>query len=617
MKKSSLFKLLFLAPATSLLISAISCGNKNTEEPTPAESEKPTLIQPKPVNPAPALDPEPNPVTPEPDAPEKLNSVESYKSQIEQTRVDFNNYLNNYANVYKGRAESFVFHMARPEGTDEQYGSYKNFADVIFSKINTVIDGWDTVVGNNVESAKEEYAKINKMFSTFVKGFNKQLAAINPPTYSLKSEMTIDEVREHFKEVVQRVVADKNEDHSNDENYKQLNGRINYDKNGYLIPADTYYEVVKDFLKSGFRNFKQISLVATSAISFEVTPENKVYGILINANDFRRNDMNQVVDKYVENALSLVDNSMNTYEKVYVLGKYVLENLIYKTKPGTETMNSLDFAYIEHKGVCRHYVDQMALLLSNVNIPYKVMQGDYHTWLNIQNEDGKWFSTDPTHADTGKAEKYFPLGKSGEIDLDFEMKNFFNYQNAVTTDFTLFDLKPNDGSNEAINFISQEMHNSLFNKWVYKLKDMYANGEEISSLNYNNHKLYFVSIKDNQPKLQYVETNKTIPIENIENSIHTVDEFGSLVNGLSLKVLPKAAMHGDKMFFMAKNYNGNYIYSYNIKTHGLKKEFAYSGDYKNFFIYLNQNENKLEFSFGDQNSENKLVKLFDLNLQDQ
>ncbi|MFV9451758.1 transglutaminase domain-containing protein [Mycoplasma sp. 4463] len=607
MKKSSLFKLLFLAPATSLLISAISCDTKNVKEPTPAKPEQPV----QPVN------PEPNPVTPEPNDPEKLNSVESYKSQIEQTRVDFNNYLNNYANVYKGRAESFAFHMFRPEGTDEQYESYKSFADVIFNKINTAIDGWDTVVGNNAESAKEEYAKINKMFSTFVKGFNKQLASINPPTYSLKSEMTIDEVREHFKEIVKRVVADKNEDHSNDENYKPLNGRINYDKNGYLIPADTYYEIVKDFLRSGFRNFKQISLVSASAISFEVTPENKVYGILINANDFRKNNMNQVVDNYVENALSLIDNSMNTYEKVYVLGKYVLENLIYKTKSDTETMNSLDFAYIEHKGVCRHYVDQMALLLSNVNIPYKVMQGDYHTWLNIQNEDGKWFSTDPTHADTGKAEKYFPLGKSGEIDLDFEIKNFFNYQNAVTTDFTLFDLEPNDGSNETINFISQEVHNSLFNKWVYKLKDMYANGEEISSLNYNDHKLYFVSIKDNQPKLQYVETNKTIPIENIENSIHTVNEFGSLVNGLSLKVLPKAAMHGDKMFFMAQNDNGNYIYSYNIKTSVFKKEFVYNGDYKNFFIFLNQNENKLEFSFGDQNSENKLVKLFDINLQDQ
>ncbi|MDC8920101.1 hypothetical protein PR253_00115 [Metamycoplasma hyosynoviae] len=461
--KTKLTRLLFVLGTSSLPFLAVSCHwTKNQEQTKKNEisSETPKL---DPSNPNTQSESE-KPNTPStPNNPQEKVVIGDKKAYFYSTLNDMYNTLE-LQRFYKfGLATSFFF-----------WDNYNQLSPNI-TKLKT---------GEYNENTQKEFEKLKSKYDTFQNDLEEKDRQDGKNDVTFDRTWTKEDAIQNFKETFKKL-----------ENAKAIG--VKYDVYGeFGLTNDVAYEALQEIMKSD--NFPSyLSLVSEGSLRFDIR-QNRVARLNISNNNLTE-EGKKAQKVYIDNAMKLISNpSMTTLEKVYVLGKYVVENLNYVIENA-----SLNNAYTSQKGVCKEYVDQFAHLLSRAKIKYRIQTGDAHTWLSIQLDDNKWIYSDPTFADDSGENIIKAIGKSGTSETDKSaITQLFRTQSSAQTDQKMFGLITPTSENIE-NVINDEYINKTFIKLI---KEVVANGKQVSALNYYENKFYFLEKEGNKTLLKYIDT---------------------------------------------------------------------------------------------------------------
>ncbi|KDE42201.1 hypothetical protein NPL7_00525 [Metamycoplasma hyosynoviae] len=461
--KTKLTRLLFVLGTSSLPFLAVSCHwTKNQEQTKKNEisSETPKL---DPSNPNTQSESE-KPNTPStPNNPQEKVVIGDKKAYFYSTLNDMYNTLE-LQRFYKfGLATSFFF-----------WDNYNQLSPNI-TKLKT---------GEYNENTQKEFEKLKSKYDTFQNDLEEKDRQDGKNDVTFDRTWTKEDAIQNFKETFKKL-----------ENAKAIG--VKYDVYGeFGLTNDVAYEALQEIMKSDdFPSY--LSLVSEGSLRFDIR-QNRVARLNISNNNLTE-EGKKAQKVYIDNAMKLISNpSMTTLEKVYVLGKYVVENLNYVIENA-----SLNNAYTSQKGVCKEYVDQFAHLLSRAKIKYRIQTGDAHTWLSIQLDDNKWIYSDPTFADDSGENIIKAIGKSGTSETDKSaITQLFRTQSSAQTDQKMFGLITPTSENIE-NVINDEYINKTFIKLI---KEVVANGKQVSSLNYYENKFYFLEKEGNKTLLKYIDT---------------------------------------------------------------------------------------------------------------
>ncbi|MDD7893388.1 hypothetical protein PUW84_01045 [Metamycoplasma hyosynoviae] len=461
--KTKLTRLLFVLGTSSLPFLAVSCHwTKNQEQTKKNEisSETPKL---DPSNPNTQSESE-KPNTPStPNNPQEKVVIGDKKAYFYSTLNDMYNTLE-LQRFYKfGLATSFFF-----------WDNYNQLSPNI-TKLKT---------GEYNENTQKEFEKLKSKYDTFQNDLEEKDRQNGKNDVTFDRTWTKEDAIQNFKETFKKL-----------ENAKAIG--VKYDVYGeFGLTNDVAYEALQEIMKSDdFPSY--LSLVSEGSLRFDIR-QNRVARLNISNNNLTE-EGKKAQKVYIDNAMKLISNpSMTTLEKVYVLGKYVVENLNYVIENA-----SLNNAYTSQKGVCKEYVDQFAHLLSRAKIKYRIQTGDAHTWLSIQLDDNKWIYSDPTFADDSGENIIKAIGKSGTSETDKSaITQLFRTQSSAQTDQKMFGLITPTSENIE-NVINDEYINKTFIKLI---KEVVANGKQVSALNYYENKFYFLEKEGNKTLLKYIDT---------------------------------------------------------------------------------------------------------------
>ncbi|MDC8917468.1 hypothetical protein PR261_00140 [Metamycoplasma hyosynoviae] len=461
--KTKLTRLLFVLGTSSLPFLAVSCHwTKNQEQTKKNEisSETPKL---DPSNPNTQSESE-KPNTPStPNNPQEKVVIGDKKAYFYSTLNDMYNTLE-LQRFYKfGLATSFFF-----------WDNYNQLSPNI-TKLKT---------GEYNENTQKEFEKLKSKYDTFQNDLEEKDRQDGKNDVTFDRTWTKEDAIQNFKETFKKL-----------ENAKAIG--VKYDVYGeFGLTNDVAYEALQEIMKSDdFPSY--LSLVSEGSLRFDIR-QNRVARLNISNNNLTE-EGKKAQKVYIDNAMKLISNpSMTTLEKVYVLGKYVVENLNYVIENA-----SLNNAYTSQKGVCKEYVDQFAHLLSRAKIKYRIQTGDAHTWLSIQLDDNKWIYSDPTFADDSGENIIKAIGKSGTSETDKSaITQLFRTQSSAQTDQKMFGLITPTSENIE-NVINDEYINKTFIKLI---KEVVANGKQVSALNYYENKFYFLEKEGNKTLLKYIDT---------------------------------------------------------------------------------------------------------------
>ncbi|MDD1373687.1 transglutaminase domain-containing protein [Metamycoplasma hyosynoviae] len=461
--KTKLTRLLFVLGTSSLPFLAVSCHwTKNQEQTKKNEisSETPKL---DPSNPNTQSESE-KPNTPStPNNPQEKVVIGDKKAYFYSTLNDMYNTLE-LQRFYKfGLATSFFF-----------WDNYNQLSPNI-TKLKT---------GEYNENTQKEFEKLKSKYDTFQNDLEEKDRQDGKNDVTFDRTWTKEDAIQNFKETFKKL-----------ENAKAIG--VKYDVYGeFGLTNDVAYEALQEIMKSDdFPSY--LSLVSEGSLRFDIR-QNRVARLNISNNNLTE-EGKKAQKVYIDNAMKLISNpSMTTLEKVYVLGKYVVENLNYVIENA-----SLNNAYTSQKGVCKEYVDQFAHLLSRAKIKYRIQTGDAHTWLSIQLDDNKWIYSDPTFADDSGENIIKTIGKSGTSETDKSaITQLFRTQTSAQTDQKMFGLITPTSENIE-NVINDEYINKTFIKLI---KEVVANGKQVSALNYYENKFYFLEKEGNKTLLKYIDT---------------------------------------------------------------------------------------------------------------
>ncbi|MDD7894773.1 transglutaminase domain-containing protein [Metamycoplasma hyosynoviae] len=461
--KTKLTRLLFVLGTSSLPFLAVSCHwTKNQEQTKKNEisSETPKL---DPSNPNTQSESE-KPNTPStPNNPQEKVVIGDKKAYFYSTLNDMYNTLE-LQRFYKfGLATSFFF-----------WDNYNQLSPNI-TKLKT---------GEYNENTQKEFEKLKSKYDTFQNDLEEKDRQDGKNDVTFDRTWTKEDAIQNFKEIFKKL-----------ENAKAIG--VKYDVYGeFGLTNDVAYEALQEIMKSDdFPSY--LSLVSEGSLRFDIR-QNRVARLNISNNNLTE-EGKKAQKVYIDNAMKLISNpSMTTLEKVYVLGKYVVENLNYVIENA-----SLNNAYTSQKGVCKEYVDQFAHLLSRAKIKYRIQTGDAHTWLSIQLDDNKWIYSDPTFADDSGENIIKAIGKSGTSETDKSaITQLFRTQSSAQTDQKMFGLITPTSENIE-NVINDEYINKTFIKLI---KEVVANGKQVSALNYYENKFYFLEKEGNKTLLKYIDT---------------------------------------------------------------------------------------------------------------
>lgn len=154
-------------------------------------------------------------------------------------------------------------------------------------------------------------------------------------------------------------------------------------------------------------------LLAEEKISLELENERSIY-----TQSIQMINWNEEMDS-VKLARELTKDAENDVEKLFILYKYVINNITYDY----DKANSLGVCYIpfaeetlyKRQGVCYDYVNLFATMLRGINIPTKLVMGYkndinvYHAWNQIYLEDfDKWIIIDTAY-DAAMYQNNYPV----------------------------------------------------------------------------------------------------------------------------------------------------------------------------------------------------------------
>lgn len=363
------------------------------------------------------------------------------------------------------------------------------------------------------------------------------------------------------------------------------------DKPNIKIDADYAYDAMMEILRDEYYKYPYISLVADSELKF-TTKNNSLIGFYVgNSQINTRVQTKKDMIQYAINALSQINETMPVHQKVYLLGRYVMENLVYTSASSNLNISTMDEAYSLNEGVCKEYVEQLALLLSLANIRFKVYTGEQHTWLSIQDENENWFISDPTHSDFGIPEKYHPVGKDSSFNQDNEMLLFIRRTHSLSSNQTLFNLIAT-GTYKDSRLISESTQANLFtSKIISKIRN---ENIKSSALSFYNGLVYLIMDNGSGAKLYSFDPNDST--HNYEFNL--VENFTNYSGNLTTN----AVNIGKYLYFMTENGSSKSIYSFDLeskKTTLVKDNL--SG--QNFFIKQNINTKELDFFVGVNDSK--------------
>ncbi|WP_029512655.1 hypothetical protein [Mycoplasmopsis iners] len=485
-----------LALAAPLIWLSASCNETGDNAKKPIKEPNPQPIPPVDESPKP-IDEDKNVLTAE-------YLIQNYGEKI--------NDFERWANELKTDATTSFYYMMMFEAKTNEL---KNELNSEKESLNNISD-----IAVIKEKNQEAETKIQKLYSEWDDFFARQF----PPTYSFETELNKAQVIAHIKDVLdigKRAFIDNPE-------LKMYSKNVVYDRKAKLIKESTYYEAMMDFLQNDYKNYFELSLVANGEVMFntkEIDGIKYVTNFKFNMINFVAENLETTINNYVNRATSLINDEMSVIEKAYILGKFVMQELVYKSATNSNE-TSLKTAYEKWLGVCKEYVEQFAMLLSKARLRYKILTGEQHTWLSIQNDDGKWFFVDPTHSDDGQPEKYHPVGESSILSLDYEMRLYIRKQHFIETTGRLFNLEPNDDS--LTNWLSDSEYKNNFVYYINSLKEKF---DKMSSLSFNDQKVYFIGKKGETVKSYYYNVNDY-------TNIQEHNELNNLLEQNHIKLLP-------------------------------------------------------------------------------
>lgn len=470
--KKSLNKFLFLgttlAILTPLTISAKNCFgapivNKQTLKPLP----EPT---PDPKKPTPKPEPKPNPdIKPN----EQPNTPSADRKTI---------YFKELKNL-KQFLESQKFYSFHPQTS----------LTIFWPKVVPLLQKIDVLLQQNFSNdVYEQFLQVKQENDEFQKMLDASEEKHNPPKNTFDHQWTKEELKSHFVSLLNQLKNDSK-------------GYITttYDTKANGITNDLYYQVISEILQNDLETFPFLSLVSEGSIVFK-TKNNFISAISLNKNKLTDEGAKKQKE-YIEAAKKLLNSEASTIEKVYVLSKFVSENINY-----VNYSSSLNDAYTQNKGVCKEYVDQMALLLSLYKVKYRVLTGDGHTFLSVYNkESNSWFYCDPTWADDSGEDKIKTIGQDGSNKTDkATIIEVFKEKPSTITSENMFQLVAPTSEKITTIFNKQEKENTFIPKVEELLK------KETSALNFLNGKIYYIEKENSTYNLNALDI-KTLAITKV------------------------------------------------------------------------------------------------------
>ncbi|MNV73056.1 Transglutaminase-like superfamily protein [compost metagenome] len=121
----------------------------------------------------------------------------------------------------------------------------------------------------------------------------------------------------------------------------------------------------------------------------------------------------------IKKATELTENAIGDKEKVEIIYKYIINNIIYdwNKNVGVDYLPIIDKTIESKQGICYDFASLFASMLRSLNIPTKLVTGNstyvtkYHAWNEVY-LDNKWVIIDTT-VDNGlkKSNKKFNMIK--------------------------------------------------------------------------------------------------------------------------------------------------------------------------------------------------------------
>ncbi|WP_406615808.1 hypothetical protein ACJA25_00850 [Mycoplasmopsis hyopharyngis] len=473
--KKSLSKFLFLGTTlialTPLTISAKNCfGNSLPKKIDPGQTTdpiKPTpQPEPKPEVPTPKPDPKPEPE--QPSNPQVVDKKTIYFTELKSL---------------KQLLESQKFYDFSP---------MTSFT-IFWPKVQPLLQRIDELLKEQFsDAAYEKFLKVKQDNEAFQKELDASEEQHNPPNVTFDHQWTKQELKNHLvslltelKDAPKGYVAKR------------------YDTKANGITNDLYYEVISEILQNDLETYSYLSLVSEGSVVFK-TKNNFISSISLNRNKLSEEGVKKQKE-YIEAAKKLLKPEASTIEKVYVLSKFVSENINY-----VNYNSSLNEAYTLNKGVCKEYVDQMSLLLSLFKVKFRVLTGDGHTFLSVYNkETNSWFYCDPTWADDSGEDKIKVIGQDGSNKTDkATIIEVFKEKPSTTTNETLFLLTTPVSEKITTIFNKQEKEKTFIPKIEELLK------KETSALNFVNGKIYYIEKENATYNLNALDA-KTLEVSKV------------------------------------------------------------------------------------------------------
>ena len=178
------------------------------------------------------------------------------------------------------------------------------------------------------------------------------------------------------------------------------------------------------------------------------------------------------VTKAVDELLAQLDlKGKSNYEKISAVYNYVAKNVSYAENSDSRTIFSAYGAIVEHSAVCQGYALLMYRLLSELDVPCRVVtgtaNGGNHAW-NIAEAGGKFYYLDVTWDSTLASSRlyYFMRGSS---DFDSLMPSYTHEPKAWGSDTPLY-AEYSSGEFDANYPVAETAYNSA-SSLVYALGD--------------------------------------------------------------------------------------------------------------------------------------------------
>ncbi|QZE12055.1 hypothetical protein [Mycoplasma sp. Ms02] len=398
------------------------------------------------------------------------------------------------------------------------------------------------VEGQYSESNYEKMLEIKRLYDDLQEYLKTELGKLRP---NFTHWLTQDEVIELWKESLKRITFESDPQHSEWIKYGAEHGLTN----------DVAYDAMLKFLEKDLKNYPYFSISSLGTPRFDLGTD------FISQSAFMRNILDDKGSKqktlHTKIAMELVkDSKMSVHEKVYVLMKYVAENMNY-----VDNEPNLQKTYVDFEGVCKEYVDVLSWLLSSAGIKYRIATGDAHIFMAYQDETGKWTYTDPTFVDTagsttGENAKKIVIGQPGDNDLDNAAQyHTFRYTPSVSeVNQAMFNLNPS--ANAKIDNINTK--ESLKDTIVGKIQSLYGYDStrltNLSALQYYNRKFYFIEKEGEIYKLKTLDAvNK-----GAEADVMTLEGATALLLN----------QHGKKLYYV----KGDKLWSIDLANANAQKE---------------------------------------------